>query len=79
MTEPIQPSAVDVAESQGGRISIPEIAQRLRIGRLAVYSMLKQGILPGVRIGRRWIVTRRAYLIWEETCGSRSGPPSAAL
>jgi excisionase family DNA binding protein len=52
------------------RISVPEIAQRLRIGRMAVYAMLEQGIIPGIRLGRRWIVTRHAYLAWERTCGS---------
>ena len=51
------------------RISIPEIAKRLSIGRLAVYAMLEQGMLPGVRLGRRWIVTRHAYEQWERTCG----------
>jgi excisionase family DNA binding protein len=71
VTDPMQASEADV-QSQGGRISVPEIAQRLQIGRLAVYAMLEQGILPGVRVGRRWIVTRRAYLAWEETCGVRT-------
>jgi len=74
MAEPIQASEADMMQSQGGRISVPEIAQRLRIGRLAVYSMLEQGIIPGVRLGRRWIITRRAYLTWEETCGFRGSP-----
>ena len=53
-----------------GRISIPEIAQRLSIGRLAVYALLEQGMLPGIRLGRRWIVTRHAYEEWEHTCGT---------
>jgi len=57
----------------GSRISVPEIAQRLDIGRLAVYSLLKQGIMPGIRLGRRWIVTRHAYEAWERTCGMRDG------
>jgi len=63
-------------ESQtSNRMSIPEIARRLAIGRLAVYSMLEQGLLPGIRLGRRWIVTRYAYEEWERTCGvhSKSG------
>ena len=63
MTEPLESS---------GRISVPEIAKRLSIGRLAVYAMLEQGIIPAVRLGRRWIITRRAYLAWEETCGVRT-------
>ena len=39
-------------------MSIPEIANHLSVGRLAVYAMLEQGLLPGIRLGRRWIVTR---------------------
>jgi excisionase family DNA binding protein len=52
------------------RMSVPEIARRLNIGRLTVYAMLEQGILPGLRLGRRWIVTRHAYERWERTCGT---------
>jgi excisionase family DNA binding protein len=53
------------------RMTVEEIARRLDIGRLAVYAMLEQGILPGIRLGRRWIVTRQAYEQWERTCGMR--------
>jgi excisionase family DNA binding protein len=60
-------------ERSSSRISVPEIAQRLSIGRLAVYSMLAQGIMPGIRLGRRWIVTRHAYEQWEHTCGMQTG------
>jgi excisionase family DNA binding protein len=55
------------------RISVLEIADRLSIGRLAVYAMLKQQILPGIKLGRRWIITRHAYEQWERTCGMRLG------
>ena len=56
-------------DSVSSRISVLEIARRLNIGRLAVYSMLEQGIIPGLRLGRRRIITRQAYLTWESTCG----------
>lgn len=52
------------------RMAIAEIAQRLGVGRLAVYAMLEQGIIPGIRLGRRWIVTQPAYEQWERTCGT---------
>ena len=68
-----QPSADEQANSPSSRISVLEIARRLNIGRLAVYSMLEQGIIPGVRLGRRWIITRQAYLTWESSCGFQSG------
>jgi len=50
---------------------VEEIARQLDIGRLAVYTMLEQGILPGVRVGRRWIITRHAFESFERTCGMR--------
>jgi excisionase family DNA binding protein len=54
-------------------MSASEIARRLSIGRLAVYALLEQGIIPGIRLGRRWIITRHAYEQWERTCGTRGG------
>ena len=57
------------------RMLIPEIANRLSVGRLAVYTMLEQGIIPAVRLGRRWIVTRHAFENWERTCGMPTGLP----
>jgi excisionase family DNA binding protein len=67
-----------------GRISIPEIAARLSVGRVAVYAMLEQGVIPAIRLGRRWIVTRHAFEQWEHTCGVRlaaraSAPGSTGL
>jgi excisionase family DNA binding protein len=55
------------------RITVDEIARRLDIGRLAVYTMLEQGIIPAIRLGRRWIVTRHAFENWERTCGMPTG------
>jgi excisionase family DNA binding protein len=60
-------------EQTGNRMSASEIARRLTIGRLAVYALLEQGIIPGIRLGRRWIITRHAYEHWERTCGMRVG------
>jgi excisionase family DNA binding protein len=57
-------------QQHSSRISVPEIARRLKIGRLAVYEMLEKHIIPAIRLGRRWIVTRHAYEQWERTCGT---------
>ena len=73
MAEQKQPRPDEAVDSLSSRISALEIAQRLNIGRLAVYSMLEKGIIPGLRLGRRWIVTRQAYLTWESTCGLPTG------
>ncbi len=55
------------------RMSVQEIAERLDIGRQAVYAMLEKQVIPAIRLGRRWIITRHAYEQWERTCGSRTG------
>jgi excisionase family DNA binding protein len=73
MAELAHPSADELVDSPSSRISVLEITRRLSIGRLAVYSMLEQGIIPGLRLGRRWIITRHAYLTWERTCGLPTG------
>jgi len=51
-------------------MTIPEIAARLSIGRDSVYLMLERGTIPGVRLNRKWIITRYAFEQWEKTCGS---------
>ena len=61
------------ASAGSSRISVGEIARRLNVGRQTVYAMLEQGVLPAIRLGRRWIITRAAYLRWEQTCGLRFG------
>lgn len=63
------------AAYESSRMSIPEIATRLAIGRLTVYTMLEQGIIPAIRLGRRWIITRYAFENWERTCGMPTGLP----
>lgn len=64
-------SASGSHQSLRGRMSVEEVARRLNIGRQAVYTMLESGIIPAIRLGRRWIVTRHAYDQWERTCGMR--------
>ena len=70
----VQKLELGEATTSSARMSVEEIARRLALGERAVYSMLEQGILPGIRLGRRWIVTRYAYEQWERLCGARPGP-----
>ena len=62
---------LEILQTESNALSMNEIAQRLDIGRVTVYAMLGQGILPGIRLGRRWIITRHAYAKWERTCGTQ--------
>jgi excisionase family DNA binding protein len=60
------------------KMPITEIMARLGIGRMAVYKLLEAGIIPAIRLGRQWIVTRPAFDQWERTCGSIK-PPALPL
>ena len=55
-----------------GRISIDEIAAFLSVGKATVYAMLNQHIIPAIKVGKRWIVTRHAFEEWEKTCGKEA-------
>jgi excisionase family DNA binding protein len=55
-----------------GRIKIEEIAKHLSISLGSVYELLEKRILLGIRLGRRWIVTRQAFKAWEDTCGKEA-------
>jgi excisionase family DNA binding protein len=77
MPDPVaKPSTRHLKEAGSARVAVPEIARRLGVGRLSVYALLEEGIIPSIRLGRRWIVTRQAYEQWERTCGML---PSAGL
>ncbi len=56
-------------EQKSTRITVDEIATDLGIGVLAVRKMLEDGIIPAIKLGRRWIVTRHVYREWVRTCG----------
>jgi excisionase family DNA binding protein len=42
-------------EPMSARIPVLEIAQRLHVGKRAVYAMLERRQMPGLRVGRKWI------------------------
>jgi len=57
-------------------ITVPEISGRLGICEETVYDMLRDGAIPNIRYGRRFIISRVAYERWEATIGE--GRPSSA-
>lgn len=65
----VDPVPPPISTAVSNRITVREIAKRLAIGRQAVYRMLAEHIIPGVRVGARWIVTRYAYEQWERSAG----------
>jgi excisionase family DNA binding protein len=52
-------------------ITIPEIADRLDVCEETVYNLCKRHIIPSIRPGRRFIISRTAYEKWEATIGDK--------
>jgi excisionase family DNA binding protein len=65
----VQQLSAPGAKLLSSRITIPEIAGRLAVGQMAVYRMLEEKIIPAVRVGKRWVIARKAFEKWEESCG----------
>lgn len=57
------------------RIQVPEICERLALGKNAVYGLLEAKVIPAIRVGNRWVIARYAYEEWEKYFGQRN--PSA--
>ncbi len=53
-------------------ITVPEIAERLGLGEETVYEMLDANEIPHIRHGRRYVISRAAFLRWEDTIGEDS-------
>ena len=52
-------------------ITIPEIADRLDVCEETVYDLCKRHVIPSIRPGRRFIISRAAYEKWEATIGEK--------
>jgi excisionase family DNA binding protein len=48
---------------------VPEVAEIIRTSPDQVYSLVRQGILPGMKIGRRVVISEDALQKWIEQGG----------
>ena len=54
-------------------LTVDEVAERLRVTRGAVYALVRAGLLPAVRVGRRIRIAERVLANFIEA-GGRSWP-----
>ena len=58
------------------RVTVEEITHDLGLGRITVYKMLAERVIPNIRVGRAYLVTRHAYEEWKKTVGMAKPPAS---
>jgi excisionase family DNA binding protein len=54
--------------------SVDELAAEIGLSRSSTYAALKKGIIPCIRIGRRFVVSRNAVQRWLDTSPVRQVP-----
>lgn len=50
-------------------MTIPEVAELLRIGQRTAYTLAREGKIPAVRIGNQWRVHKPKLMAWIEAGG----------
>lgn len=55
-------------------ISPDDLAEKLAVGRQAVYKGLRNGTIPSIRLGKRFVIPRTAIEEWLKTAGQVSQP-----
>ena len=51
--------------------SVDELAKEIGISRQAAYLALRRGVIPSIRIGKRFVLPRTAIAEWLRTAGSQ--------
>lgn len=62
--------------SKNDLMTVKEVADHLRVSRVTVWRWCQQGVIPAIRIGRMWRISRRSLLSELET--SRVGELAAS-
>lgn len=52
-------------------ITVAELAVFLRVSRASAYQVLREGIIPSCRIGRRIVISKLAVLTWVASGGAQ--------
>ena len=65
------------AVSQDEIFTIKELSEHLRVHPTTIYRLLRQGRLPGFRVGSNWRFNRAAIEQWEQTQATEIDIPIA--
>jgi excisionase family DNA binding protein len=50
--------------------SVEDLARHLRLSRHSTYEGLRAGTIPGIRVGKRFVLPRAAIAEWLRTAGA---------
>jgi excisionase family DNA binding protein len=66
------------ADSTGSTLTVPELAEHLRVHPTTIYRLLRAGRIPAIRAGNSWRFDRAAINKWEsdQTASSEVESPA---
>ena len=48
--------------------TVTEVACLLSLSRGGTYELVRQGVIPAVRLGRRWVIPKTRFHAWLDEC-----------
>lgn len=49
--------------------TVPQVARMLNMNLGTVYQLLRNGVIPAKRLGRRWVISRKRFHEWLDDRG----------
>lgn len=69
-TEPDHPaeSPEYVIDDDAAVYSVIEVSRLLKLSRGGTYELVRQGVIPAVRLGKRWVIPKQRFHAWLDSC-----------
>jgi excisionase family DNA binding protein len=58
-SRPGRRQVVEAKRAAAEMVTVEDVAAKLGIGRNQAYDAVKSGLIPSLRLGRRWLISRR--------------------
>jgi excisionase family DNA binding protein len=49
--------------------TVPQVARMLNLNLGTIYQLLRNGVIPAKRLGRRWVISRKRFHQWLDDRG----------
>ena len=59
-------SVVQLGDS--GVYTVKEVSQYLRLSLGGTYALIRSGEIPAKKLGGRWVIPRRRFAVWLDSC-----------
>ncbi|SDR05377.1 helix-turn-helix domain-containing protein [Thermostaphylospora chromogena] len=56
--------AAPAADDDRAVYTVPEVARLLSLSRGSAYALVREGAIPALRMGGRWIIPKRRFHAW---------------